>query len=141
MFILFSLCRTKSCILHFSAKVSQEIPLEPCTYFQEHSSCNWCLTKLEYNGMNFNLYLIFLHCSSTGKTDHTPVLCTSVLRYKHSVAFSNGLPGFYCVYFFFCRDKYNWPEEIDVCGRYCGWTVTTLLSEELVRKFTIIVRP
>ena len=28
-----------------------------------------------------------LHCSSTGNTDHTPVLCTSVLRFKYSLAF------------------------------------------------------
>ena len=39
------------------------------------------------------------HCSNTGNTDNTPVLCTSVLRFKHSIAFSTGhLPGFQ-VYF------------------------------------------
>ena len=39
VFILFSLCRTKSCILHFSAKVSLEFP-GTLHIFQEHSSCN-----------------------------------------------------------------------------------------------------
>ena len=83
--ILFSLCRTKSCILHFSAKVSLEFPWNLAHTSRNTHPAIWCLTKLEYNGMSFNLIrtslcLIFLHCSSTGNTDHTPVLCTSVLR-------------------------------------------------------------
>ena len=65
--------------------------------------------------MSFNLtsQQVCAHCSSTGITDNTPVLCTSVLRFKRSVAFSTGhLPGFQVYFLSFCRDKYNWPEEI-----------------------------
>ena len=111
------------------------IPLEPCTFSRNTHPALWCLTKVEYNGMSFNLIsqqclcLIFLHCSSTGKTDHTPVLCTSVLRFKHSVAFSSIVLhfqvdtslAFKCVVFLsFRRDKYNWPEEIDIVRDICG---------------------
>ena len=32
VFILFSFCRTKSCILHFSAKVSLEFPWNPAHF-------------------------------------------------------------------------------------------------------------
>ena len=78
------------------------------------------------------------------KTDHTVELCTSVLRFKH-IAFSTGhLPGFqvYLLSFFlafFCRDKYNWPEEIDIVGDIVWTAETQLLSEELVCKFSIIM--
>ena len=52
--------------------------------------------------------------------------------------------AFKCILFlfssFFCRDKYNWPEEIDVAGDIVVGQGTQL-SEELVRKFTIIVQP
>ena len=51
------------------------------------------------------------------KYNHTPVLCTSVQRFKHSIAFSTGhLPGSQRYFLSFCRDKYNWSEEIDVVG-------------------------
>ena len=130
---LTSLCRSKSCILHFSAKFSLEFPWNPALFSRNTHPAIWCLTKLECNGMSFNLISQLANKSvpnippllSTGKADHTPVLCTSVLRFKHSVAFLTGyLPGFQVYFLSFCRDKYNWPEEI-----YCAWTVETKLSE------------
>ena len=51
------------------------------------------------------------------KYNPTPVLSTSVQRFKQGIAFSTGHFSGSQVYFLsFCRNTYNWPEEIDVAG-------------------------
>ena len=53
--VLFSPCRTKSCIHPFSASIFGFLGTLISLDFLEHSSCSLCLTKLCYYGMSSNL--------------------------------------------------------------------------------------
>ena len=147
IFNLFSLCRAKSCILHFSAKVSLEFSWNLAHFSRNTHPAIWCLTKLEYNGMNFNLIsqrrlcLIFLIVQVQ---EILTILQYCVHLYRNlSIMLRSQLDtslAFRFIFFLsFCRDKYNGPEEVRCCRIYCGWTVETQLSEELVCKFSIVM--
>ena len=102
------------------------IPLEPCTFSRNTHPAIWCLTKVEYNGMSFNLIsqqclcLIFL-IVQVQETLTILQYCIHLYRNLSMVLHSqlDTSLAFRCIFFLsFCRDKYNWPEKIRCCGRY-----------------------
>ena len=142
VFILFSYCRTKSCILHFSAKVSLEFPWNLAHFPRNTHPAIWCLINLEYNGISFNLInlptrvcLIFLHCSSTTILQYCVHLYRDLSIVLHS-QLDTYLPGSQVYFLSLCRNKYNWPEEIDIVGDIVAvqWRHNYLVS-----KFSVIM--